>query len=118
MDKKGSKFNYDSYTFKNDQSKPFIETLNQRNCKRTCVCSNYNENKCFECFKCKEKIHNCTKVQINRPLIHSFECMSCLARSMDLIFQPQNILLETFFRTENIFEKSNIINFEFTLKYE
>ena len=37
---------------------------------------------------------------------------------MDLIFQPQTILLETFFRTENIFEKPNIINFEFILKYE
>ena len=42
MDKKGSKFNYDSYAIKNDQSKPFTETLNLRNCKRICICSNYN----------------------------------------------------------------------------
>jgi len=37
---------------------------------------------------------------------------------MDLIYQPQIILLETFFRTENIFQKANCINFEFSLNFE
>ena len=37
---------------------------------------------------------------------------------MDLVYQPQKILLETFYKTENVFETANIINFEFDLKFE
>ena len=118
MEGKKTKFNYDEYTAKNDLNKPWTETINVRNSYRVCICNNFNESKCFECFKCKEKIHNCVKVQINRPQIHSFECLSCLARTMDLVYQPKSILLETFYKTENIFEKSNVIHFEFNLKFE
>lgn len=116
--RKGSKFNYDSYSFRNDSGRPFVERLGKDNCKRGCVCGSFNETKSFECFKCHEKSHYCTRVQINRPQIHGFECMSCLARNMDLVYQPKVVHLETFFRTENIFERANIITFEFILKYE
>lgn len=37
---------------------------------------------------------------------------------MDLVYEPQKILLETFYRTENIFERANLITFEFDLKFE
>ena len=50
--KKGAKFNYDDYVYKNDQTVPFVETINERNSKRNCICGNYNESKCFYCFKC------------------------------------------------------------------
>ena len=108
------KFKIDDY-LSSERANPIIQNISQTNQVLSCICGSTSEEG-QTCFKCKTFVHQCLAAKSNRAAV--YECASCLNKSMDPLFHIEKVLNESYFRTQSIFQYSNLVNFEFNLKHE
>lgn len=89
---------------------PIVKAYNWESGSRTlnCLCGRSDGGGGVKCLRCGLCFHFCVANKANRG--KQYECLSCLNRNLDPLFQVSKVLVECIFRTENIFEYQNHIN--------
>ena len=109
MQAAGSKRKYKIEDYlSSERANPIIQNISQANQVLSCICGSMCEEG-QTCFKCKVFVHKCLAAKSNRTEV--YECASCLNKSMDPLFHIEKVLNESYFRTQSIFQYSNLVNF-------
>ena len=78
-------------------------------CKLNCICGKFHQTQSIKCSRCSQYVHHC--IVSNEKNEKEWECLHCQSLYLDPIFSVEEILIETMFFTEYVYQYANQMEF-------